>query len=109
MTNNIEETTHLFLQCEAIVSSSLHGIIVAHAYGIPAVWQRFSDKLFGDDIKFRDYLESVQLQPYTPEIINKELDDMALIKLLKNPNALPKPAVITELKQGLMEVCPFKA
>jgi hypothetical protein len=41
-------------------SSSSHGIIV-HAYGIPAVWQKFSNKVFGDDIKYQDYMESVEV------------------------------------------------
>lgn len=52
--------------CRAILSSSLHGIIVAHAYGIPAAWVRFSDKLNGDDVKFADYAASVgvELVPY---------------------------------------------
>ena len=52
--------------CRAIVSSSLHGIIVAHAYGIPAAWVRLSDRLDGDDTKFRDYAASVgvELPPY---------------------------------------------
>ena len=47
-TNDIEAKTIEFLSCKKIVSSSLHGIIIAHAYGIPAVWQKFSDKLFGE-------------------------------------------------------------
>lgn len=53
-------------ECEVIYSSSLHGIIVAHAYGIPAAWVRFGDRLDGDDVKFRDYAESVgiDLIPY---------------------------------------------
>lgn len=54
------------MQCRAIVSSSLHGIIVAHAYRIPAAWVRFGDRLDGDDVKFRDYAESmgIELVPY---------------------------------------------
>jgi hypothetical protein len=44
--------------CKAIISSSLHGIIVAHAYGIPAAWL-YSPRLNGDGTKFRDYAASV--------------------------------------------------
>lgn len=43
------------LSCEKIVASSLHGIIVAEAYGIPAVWEQYSEKIVGGDYKFQDY------------------------------------------------------
>lgn len=44
------------LECEEIRSSSLHGIIIAEAYGIPATWIKGSKKILGDGFKFRDYL-----------------------------------------------------
>ena len=69
--------------CRAIISSSLHGIIVAHAYGIPAAWVRLGNRLMGDDVKFADYAASVgitlipyknvnEAEPILPRNINTE-------------------------------------
>ncbi len=55
-------------QCEVIMSSSLHGLIFAHAYGKPAVWIELSDKVAGNGFKFFDYYQSVGIQP---EIVNR--------------------------------------
>jgi pyruvyltransferase len=49
--------------CERIASSSLHGLIFAHAYGIPAAWVKLSDRLAGGGFKFSDYLASAGLSP----------------------------------------------
>lgn len=57
--------------CDKIISSSLHGIIAAHAYGIPAAWVKFSDKLHGDDVKFHDYAQSVGLSQMPLSTIGK--------------------------------------
>lgn len=108
MTNAIEATTNQFLKCEAIVSSSLHGVIVAHAYNIPAVWQKFSENVFGDDIKYQDYFESVEMEPYSSSVLleNTSVDNFK--KLLNQKPKLPKQERINALCDGLMAVCPFK-
>jgi len=54
------------LMCEKIISSSLHGIIIADAYKIPAVWIELSDLVEGSGFKFADYFKSVGRSVYPP-------------------------------------------
>lgn len=42
-------------ECATIVTTSLHGLIVADAFGIPGVWIRMPVELFGGDFKFADH------------------------------------------------------
>jgi pyruvyltransferase len=53
------EVVDQILDCELILSSSLHGLIIADAYGVPNVWMKCSDKTFDGAFKYQDYLLSV--------------------------------------------------
>lgn len=60
-TRNYKNVIEKITQCESIITSSLHGIICAHAYGIPAAWVKSNTKLKGDNVKFEDYFASVDV------------------------------------------------
>jgi glycosyltransferase involved in cell wall biosynthesis len=55
----LEDYLDALCECECILSSSLHGVIFAHSYGIPAAWVQLSEKVVGGGLKFRDYYASV--------------------------------------------------
>lgn len=63
----VEHVINAIVECEAILTSSLHGLIIAHAYKVPALWVEFSDNVLGSGFKFRDYYSTVpELVPYGP-------------------------------------------
>lgn len=45
--------------CEGVASQSLHGLVVADAYGIPAIWVDPAPGMVGGRFKFDDYFTSL--------------------------------------------------
>lgn len=83
-----------------VVSSSLHGLIVADAYGIPSKWIKVSDKIYGDDFKYGDYYQSIGVKEEKPLIVNEQISTVDLM------NTCWKKEMNIDL-EGLLESCPF--
>lgn len=58
ITGGIEHVLREASKCERIMSSSLHGIILADALGIENQWE-YSERVFGKGFKFRDYTSAL--------------------------------------------------
>ena len=71
---DIEDVVEQIVSCDRIISSSLHGIICADAYGVPALWLKASDKPKGDGFKFRDYFSSVGRPDTQPILVDMNTD-----------------------------------
>jgi len=100
--NPIEQVIDDIASCALIASSSLHAIIVAHAYGAPAVWLKFRNLPSGDDSKFDDYYLSIGRDPATPLRVGYgELDADTLHRFAI------APPVSLDL-EPLWNACPFR-
>ena len=89
--------------CEKIISSSLHGLIVADSYGIPNTWVRFSDNIAGGSFKYLDYFASVGRDVPAPVRIGSSEDLDAIL----NDDALFGVAGDIDF-EAIMDACPFK-
>lgn len=60
--------------CETILSSSLHGLILSDAYGIPNAWIEFKYQAENKKFKFLDYFSAVKRKDSEPVIIHSASD-----------------------------------
>lgn len=96
----VREVVRLITSSEYVVSSSLHGIIIAEAYGVPALWVVLTGNVAGHGFKFRDYYLGTGRTPPEPQNWYKEQHWDRLDEITKRQ----KP----EYNQGaLLACCPF--
>lgn len=98
----VEKVVDDICGCDAILSSSLHGLIVADAYGVPSRWMRVTDRLCGDGTKFRDYYASIGIENAEPmeflQAVIEPVDDIV--------RQIPKNEVKLDVDK-LLAVKPF--
>ena len=103
----IEAFLEEMLSCERIISTSLHGVIIAQAYGIPAALATAKDsekQVHGDGVKFRDYFLSVGLDEGIPDydVCERGVTDSVL------PDSIFRKARTPIRLTPLLSVAPFK-
>jgi pyruvyltransferase len=76
----VEEVTRAIADCRVVVSTSLHGAVAAHAFGIPWVWAKMSPGLIGDEFKFHDFMEGMSI---SASPVYLEQDDLRPDRLLR--------------------------
>ena len=98
--SGIEDFVNDILSCENILSSSLHGLILAEAYGIPTCRLVFSKKLLGGDFKFYDYYSGVGITTMETVFLHDDISDLknilnkcSLKDLRFDSNALKKSLI----------------
>ena len=86
--------------CDAILSSSLHGLIVAEAYGIRNIWVEFSDEVIGAGFKYRDFFASIGVERGNPVRIDEAFD----LEMIDDCEWEPGQINL----EALLDACPFQ-
>ena len=89
-------------ECEYIISSSLHGMIVTDSFHIPNMHITLTNNMFGDGNKYNDYLSAFDIT-HTP--FDCSNGDMPTISEVKN-NYRIDPDVVELKKEQLFNAFP---
>lgn len=94
-------------ECETIISTAMHGLIVADSLGIPNYWMKVSDKIYGKDYKYSDYYSVFGLTD--PEPIN--LMQQPVIDI--SPQIIfdkykVEPSKVKQIQENLIKAFPYK-
>lgn len=103
VTQAVEDVIRDIRRCEWSISSSLHGVIVSHAYGVPSVWVDSVTKLHGNGVKFSDYFEGAGLLGVEPSEVDLSASERDLA-VTRDLATLPD---LTRQRAELLASCPY--
>lgn len=96
LTSNYEKFIDDILECEIIISSSLHGIILAEIYGVPAILY-FPETYDAPMLKYRDYYYSTGRYDFP---LATTLEEAIKLEPLNLPD-------FSDMKQNIERVFPY--
>lgn len=96
-------------QCEIVLSSSLHGLIVADSVGTPNVHVPMSNLVEGGDYKFKDYYSVFTEQDRYKPLVPTDIYKLSNSQLYDHVKAnYVTPSNLSQIKQSLIQAFPFK-
>jgi hypothetical protein len=106
---NVHESPHAFLslvaECEAVLSTSLHGLVFAEALGIPSLWLKAGDEIIGGEFKFQDWF-STTANPQTSAYLLSSADTAEALARKAEPRA---STIDTSALSGALPIRSFDA
>jgi hypothetical protein len=81
---NVHDSPHSFLslvaECEAVLSTSLHGLVFAEALGIPSLWLKAGNEIIGGEFKFQDWFSTTANPQASPYVLSSADTSEALAR-----------------------------
>lgn len=114
-TNDIESVVDSILQCKLILSSSLHGLVFAHAYGVPAyhiAMGKLVDSPSIEHFKFKDYYSNFSSVDYKSFLVRDYNIPFIEVKVFDSKNRekyVPSEKSVRELQNRVMKALPYKS
>lgn len=94
-------------QCKNIISSAMHGLIVADSLGIPNIRMVLSDKITGGDYKYNDYYSAFGIRKHTKFNLSKQsVTDKDLPAIKQNYKITTKQ--VSQICDDLIKAFPYK-
>ena len=93
------------------MSSSLHGIIFAHSYGVPAYHVQFTDFFNNGNFKFKDYytsFEGVQYQRFAFKNFNLDVQKVLDYHNANSMKSNPTMEQVKEKQRLFIQKLPYK-
>ena len=97
------EVIYEIAQCRSIISSSLHGLIIADSLGIPNRHIVVTSKMLGDGFKFDDYYSAFDIKHKYTDLNKETIDDLAEIK----DGYKITPEMVENKKKSLISCFPY--
>lgn len=111
-TTDVQMVCREIMECDIIISSSLHGIIFSHSLGVPAYHIELNSLQDGDNFKFKDYYTSydrnIEYKVFKCNGYNIPFDDIYKFDKMNRGKCNPTSNEVISKQNELLNVLPYK-